>query len=218
MFRRAARADDGNVRPTMTMQRAAAATRAPGRPRSEKAEKAIIEAALDLLAEGAGMSDLSIEAIAHRAGVGKTTIYRRWPGKEELVLDALTTLKAPVPDFGELSVRDALVSYLTFIQHESDHPRTRCIMNIAMSERERYPSMVERFYRLAIEPRRIALRATLQRGIDNGELRPDLDIETAMAAVTGSMIYFTKWHHGNELPADLPERIVDGLLEGFKAG
>jgi hypothetical protein len=52
--------------------------------------------------------------------------------------------------------------------------------------------------------------------VDNGDLRPDLDIEVAMSALTGAMLYFTKWHHANELPTDLPERIVDNLLEGFK--
>jgi AcrR family transcriptional regulator len=200
-------------------EHAGAAVRAPGRPRSEKAEKAIIDATVDLLAEGAGVSDLSIEAIAARAGVGKTTIYRRWSNKEDLVVDALATLKAPLPDIAGMSVRESLVRYLQLIHSESGHPRTRCIMNVAMNESERHPHLMERFRQIAIEPRRVAMRALLQRGVDEGELRPDVDVDVAMAAVTGTMLYYTKWGaQGGELPADLPEQIVDHLFRGLGPG
>ena len=63
--------------------------RPPGRPRSERAARAIIDATIDLLAEEGGVAGVSIEAVAARAGVGKTTIYRRWPNKEALIIDAL---------------------------------------------------------------------------------------------------------------------------------
>jgi len=66
----------------------------PGRPRSEQAEQAIIEATLDLFAEQ-GFEGACVEAIAARAGVGKATIYRRWPNKEELLLAAFSSLKSP---------------------------------------------------------------------------------------------------------------------------
>jgi len=62
--------------------------RKPGRPRSAQAHKAILDATLELLAEE-GFHGLSIEAVAAKAGVGKTTIYRRWPSKDELVMDAI---------------------------------------------------------------------------------------------------------------------------------
>ena len=70
--------------------------RRPGRPRSEQADQAIIDAALSLFAES-GPEGLCIERVAARAGVGKATIYRRWPGKEDLLLDAIAALKAPMP-------------------------------------------------------------------------------------------------------------------------
>ena len=82
----------------MAAEQPAPATPAvPGRPRSEEADRAIIDAALDLFAES-GAGGLCIEAVAARAGVGKSTIYRRWPGKEDLLVDALATLKSPLPD------------------------------------------------------------------------------------------------------------------------
>src|SRR5260370_10613411 len=70
--------------------------RKPGRPRSAQAHKAIIDATLELLAEE-GFQGLSIEEVAARAGVGKTTIYRRWPSKDELVMEAIRQVQIDVP-------------------------------------------------------------------------------------------------------------------------
>ncbi|WP_204070953.1 TetR/AcrR family transcriptional regulator [Planotetraspora phitsanulokensis] len=199
----------------MTMQQTDGAVRPAGRPRSEKAEKAIIEAALDILGEGSGVSELSIEAIAARAGVGKTTIYRRWSNKEDLVVDALASLKPPIAPLKGESVRDDLVAYLQVVQSESSHVRTRCIMNIAMSQSDRHPRVAERFHEIAIKPRQEMLSAVLERGMANGELRADLDVPMAMAILSGTMMWRTKWAD-DTLPADLAEQIVDEVLRGFR--
>ncbi|MER6001546.1 TetR/AcrR family transcriptional regulator [Nonomuraea sp. NPDC051941] len=198
----------------MTIQESGTA-RPAGRPRSEKAEKAIIEATLDLIGEGMGVSDLSIEAIASRAGVGKTTIYRRWSNKEDLVVDALATLKAPVPSLAGTSVRDDLISLLDAMRSESGVARNRCVMKIAMSEADRYPQLMDRFMKRAIEPRRQAMRAVIERGIANGELRADLDVSMGMAVLTGTMLWFTKWGPAGDLDVDLAERVVDVALAGM---
>ncbi|WP_235994452.1 TetR/AcrR family transcriptional regulator [Nonomuraea montanisoli] len=195
-------------------QATAGAGRPAGRPRSEKAEKAIIEATLDLIAEGMGVAELSIEAIASRAGVGKTTIYRRWSNKEDLVADSLATLKAPLPAVGGVSVRDDLITLLAAMQNEAGQERTRCLMNIAMSDADRYPRLMGRFVKVAVEPRRKAVRDVVQRGVDNGELRPDTDVEVALATLSGAMLWYTKWGNG-ELTDDLAERIVDQVLSGI---
>src|ERR1700721_29190 len=86
-------------------------TRRVGRPRSMKAERAIIAAALDEFAE-AGPQGLCIERVAAKAGVGKATIYRRWPGKEDLLLDAIASLKTPRPEPRGDSVREDLVALM----------------------------------------------------------------------------------------------------------
>src|SRR6202050_426841 len=83
------------------------ANRRPGRPRSEQAEQAIIDATLDLFAEQ-GFEGVCVEAVAARAGVGKATIYRRWPNKEELLLAALGALKSPYPEQTGVSARGQL--------------------------------------------------------------------------------------------------------------
>ncbi|MFI9590629.1 TetR/AcrR family transcriptional regulator [Nonomuraea sp. NPDC052265] len=198
----------------MTIQDSGTA-RPAGRPRSEKAEKAIIDATLDLIGEGMGVSELSIEAIASRAGVGKTTIYRRWSNKEDLVVDALSTLKAPLPPLSGTSVRDDLISLLDAMRSEAGQARTRCVMNIAMSEADRYPRLMERFVKRAVEPRRQALRSVIERGVATGELRPGLDVELAMALFSGTMMWQSKWGPAGDLPADLAERVVDTVLQGL---
>ena len=89
--------------------------RAVGRPRDPEADRAILEATIELLAED-GFGGLSIEAVAARAGVGKTTVYRRWPSKIPLVVDALTHLKNPstvVIPAHTMSTRDALVRVMS---------------------------------------------------------------------------------------------------------
>ena len=91
---------------------------APGRPRSERADRAIIDAALSLFAEP-GPEGLCIEQVAARAGVGKATIYRRWPGKEDLLLDAIATLQAPLPEPRGVSVREDLVTLLSAMAADS---------------------------------------------------------------------------------------------------
>ena len=92
------------------MTAAAPVARGPGRPRDPELDRAILEATIHAL-ETDGFHNLSIDAVAARAKVGKTTIYRRWPSKAPLVVDALAHLKAPsstdIPD--DLSTRAALV-------------------------------------------------------------------------------------------------------------
>ena len=96
-----------------------------GRPRSEQADRAIIDAALCVFAEH-GVEGLCIEKVAAKAGVGKATIYRRWPGKEDLLLDALAALKTPLPEPRGDSVREDLVALMqTMASDYADPARAR---------------------------------------------------------------------------------------------
>src|SRR5205085_2724854 len=126
---RRARLDPGPVLPGPPRPRlvrparggAPTAARRPGRPRSARAERAILDAALDLFAES-GMAGVCMEAVAARAGVGKATIYRRWPGKEDLLLDALSLLKSPLPEPRGGSVREDLVAMLRVMCQDAADP------------------------------------------------------------------------------------------------
>ncbi|GAA4234704.1 AcrR family transcriptional regulator [Streptosporangium album] len=197
------------------------AARPAGRPRSARAEKAIIDATLDLIGEGMSLGELSIEAIASRAGVGKTTIYRRWSNKEDLFVDAMATLKSPLPQMGGRSVREDLIAYLEVVRHDACDARSRCVLSIVMNDAERHPRLVERVRQASIEPRRAAMAALLRRGIATGELRPDLDVPIAMATMVGTMMWYARslgFGEDTELPDDIAERIVDELLSGLAPG
>ncbi|WP_328348529.1 TetR/AcrR family transcriptional regulator [Micromonospora sp. NBC_00421] len=191
------------------------APRSPGRPRSIRADEAIIEATLDLLAEGSTLEALSIEAIAARAGVGKATIYRRWAGKDALLLDALRRLKGVAAQPAGHSVRDDLVLLVGAVGRNID-PRAARIMPCLVPEVNRSPDHFM-LYQNIIEPRRKLMREVLRRGVGTGELRADLDIEVAMALLTGPMLIqrLLRWHP--ELDDGLlPEKVVDGVLAGLR--
>ncbi|NKZ07653.1 TetR/AcrR family transcriptional regulator [Actinomadura latina] len=182
-----------------------------GRPRSERAEKAIIEATLDLLAEEPGVAGLSIEAVAARAGVGKTTIYRRWPSKDALILDALGAAKAPLPEPSGGSVREDLAELARALTDERKRRYSRCFWNVAGSA-EKHPELYARYKRDIIEPRRDIVRRVLRRGVDNGELRADLDVEVAMSMLLGS---FVPKRPQESFPDGHAEAVVDTLLRGI---
>jgi AcrR family transcriptional regulator len=190
-----------------------AAGRRPGRPRSERAEQAIIEATLEMFAEG-GAGGVCVEAIAARAGVGKATVYRRWHGKEDLLLDALGSLKSPLPTPGGVSVREDLITLLTVMSQDAADPRRVRQYTLLLGEGEKYPRLMARYAETFIEPRRGVIRSVLRRGIETGELRPDIDVEIAMLTLTGAAMTRGKCETIPRTP-EFAERMVDSLLLGL---
>src|SRR5882672_2146258 len=162
------------------------ARRAPGRPRSARADEAIIEAVLDLMADGTTVEALSMEAVAARAGVGKATIYRRWPNKESLIVDAIGALKGPLPELTGESIREDLLTLLrSTIKVRAS--RAGRIMPCLIPELQRNPELQRQYQRIA-EPRREHMREVLRRGVAEGYLRADLDIEVAAALLNAPMM------------------------------
>jgi AcrR family transcriptional regulator len=194
----------------------AIAPRSPGRPRSTRADEAIVDAVLDMLAEGSSMEALSIEAVAARAGVGKATIYRRWSGKEALIADAIRTLKGPTPQPAGKSVREDLVMLLSFVARPADK-RALQIMPCMVPEIHRSPEQ-RRIYQELTEPRRELMREVLRRGVQTGELRDDFDIEVAIAMLAGPVLMqkLMAWNPKID-EKTLPEKVVDGVLRGLAA-
>ncbi|MCG5435544.1 TetR/AcrR family transcriptional regulator [Micromonospora foliorum] len=198
------------------MTSTADAPRSPGRPRSIRADEAIIEATLDLLAEGSTIEALSIEAIATRAGVGKATIYRRWAGKDALLLDALRRLKGVMAQPAGHSVRDDLVLLVGAIGKNVD-PRAAKIMPCLAPAVNRSADQFQ-LYQNIISPRRQLMREVLRRGIDEGVLRADIDVEVTMALLTGPMLIQRVLQWNPDLDEQsLPERVVDAVLAGIQA-
>ena len=188
-------------------------SRRPGRPRSEQAEHAIIEATLELFAEQ-GFEGVCVEAVAARAGVGKATIYRRWPNKEELLLAAFGSLKSPFPEPKGVSVRDDLLAMVQVMCADKADPRKARRYALLLGEGEKYPRLMARYKETVVQPRREAMRAVIRRGAETGELRPDTDVEIAMLTLTGAIMAQEK---DGILDGDFAVRLVDGLLQGLSA-
>src|SRR5580692_9878750 len=191
------------------------ANRRPGRPRSEQAEHSIIEATLDLFAEQ-GFEGVCVEAVAARAGVGKATIYRRWPNKEELLLAAFGSLKSPFPEARGVSVRDDLLAMVKVMCADRSDPRKARRYALLLGEGDKYPRLMARYKETIVEPRREAMRAVIRRGVRTGELRPDTDVEIAMLTLTGACMAQDQSVHGT-LDDGFATRLVDGLLLGLSA-
>ncbi len=168
---------------------AALAEPAPrGRPRSEKARAAILRAAAGLLLEH-GLAAVSMDAVAARAGVSKATIYRWWPTKETLALDALYTewtTAAPVPrDTG--SLRSDLIELLSpWVRLVSAQPYGRVIAAL-LAETRTDPAFAAEYQRRVIEPRRDQAREIFGRAIERGEVPADLDLEIALDLIYGPL-------------------------------
>ena len=200
---------------TETAAGSAGTSRRPGRPRSEQAEQAIIEATLDLFAEQ-GFEGVCVEAVAARAGVGKATIYRRWPNKEELLLAAFGSLKSPFPEAKGVSVRDDLLAMVQVMCADKADPRKSRRYALLLGEGEKYPRLMARYKETVVQPRRDAMRAVIRRGVQTGELRPGTDVEIAMLTLTGAIMARENTPDGT-LDGDFATRLVDGLLLGLSA-
>jgi AcrR family transcriptional regulator len=163
------------------------APRRPGRPRSEHAYQAIIDAALEVFAE-CGPDGLGIEQVAARAGVGKATIYRRWPGKEELLLDAIGALRTPLPQPQGRSVRADLAAVVEALCQEATDPRRARQFALLHGDGLKYPRLLARYNQIVMEPRRELIRTVLRRGVATGELREDTDVESATFLLSGAVL------------------------------
>jgi AcrR family transcriptional regulator len=190
------------------------APRAPGRPRDACVDRKIIAAVLDLLAEGTGFAALSIEAVAARAGVGKATIYRRWTSKEDLLLDAVRALKTPQPPIAGRSLREDLIDLLNVVSIGTD-PRAERVFPCLVPEVIANPDLHALYQQIA-EPRRERVRSVLRRGIDSGELRPDIDVELVALLLSGPVMVQRMLNWNPKIAQDsLAEKVVDAVLAGI---
>jgi AcrR family transcriptional regulator len=191
--------------------------RPPGRPRSADADHAIVEATLELLTES-GVASLAIEQVAARAGVAKATIYRRWPNKEALILDALATVEDQPPALPGTSLRDDLLTLVICLIGRSVHPGRGQLYAWMVAESDRNPEIARKYKSIVVERRRRLLESVLRHWQEKGELRADVDIEVAELLVTAPMlVYRVHWNPGQEPPADLAVRLVDAALRGVAA-
>lgn len=192
-------------------------TRAPGRPRDGRVDALVLETALAMLAE-VGPTGLSVEEVAARAGVSKATIYRRWPTKDDLVVASLGALVTGLPtDVPEGSVRDGILFLVDAWWRSYVQSPNGLVFHRVMAHAKSNPRLFESFYDTVIEPRREMFRVVLRRGIQNGEVRADADLELLITLIIGSSVYLNQVRSSGRDPAPGAgaEDVVDAALAGF---
>jgi AcrR family transcriptional regulator len=185
----------------------------PGRPRSDRAHQALLEATRTLVVQH-GYDGVTVEMIARAAGTGRQTIYRRWPGKAELVLDAFVSharVEVDEPTAGG-SCEQAVTRFLerTFLALEETGPALRSLMAHA----QRDPGFRQLFLDRFIEVRRNSLRRLLRQGIDRGELPADAAIEAAVSALYGALWY--RLLLGEVLDHAYAQQLATLILDGLQ--
>ncbi len=186
-----------------------------GRPRSDRAHRAILDAARAELVEH-GFSRLRLEHVAARAGVGKATIYRRWPSKEALAQELLSELAAPhiaVADVGD--TRAELRACVDTARHALAETPFGPVIRALLSQIAINPALGDPFRETIVRARRDEVARVVGRGIARGDLRPDVDVDVATELLVGP-VYF-RLMFGGDLSVDFAWRVADSVYRGFAA-
>jgi AcrR family transcriptional regulator len=184
--------------------------------RSARSDKAILDATRELLAEG-GVRDLTVEGVAARAGVAKTTIYRRWRGKHELALAVLIDMVEQVvatPDLGD--TRAELVSFVDAAVTILGSTIMGRVMQGLVSDLASDPELAKAFQDKVVAMRIAEADRLLARGIERGDLRADTDVELAHELLFGP-VYYRLLLSGAPLDKGLAGRVVDAVMAAFAA-
>ncbi|AIG76314.1 TetR family transcriptional regulator [Amycolatopsis japonica] len=180
-----------------------------GNQRDEAARLAVLHAADDLLVEH-GFARLTIEAIARRAGVAKQTIYRWWPSKVEILLDTLiedSEKRFAVPADKPSELRGYFRGYARFVTRD---PAGKVLLAL-IAEAQHCPETAKSLHDRYLGPRRELERELLARGIETGEVSTALDLDAALDAVIGPIVY--RALTGASVPRALVDALFDGLLK-----
>ncbi|CAN5814797.1 TetR/AcrR family transcriptional regulator [soil metagenome] len=192
--------------------------RRPGRPRSARADKAILRATVEILA-GEGYQALTIEGIAERAGVGKTTIYRRFSSIEEILIRAFGEMDVgiEIPDTGD--TRKDLILLGQAFREKSVAAVMFPVMGQIVGTALTNPAVLDAFRTCLMYPRQAAIQTILQRGVARGDVRPDIEIHLISDLIPGGIIFHKLFQLPPDavLPDDYPERVLDTIWNGIKA-
>ena len=188
-----------------------------GRPeRSSRTKEKILAATRELLIEG-GVQRLTVEGVAARAGVAKTTIYRRWRSKDELALAVLIDMveqMVSLPDLGD--TRAELVAFVRRAVKILGSTLMGRVMQGLVSDLAASPALAQAFRQRVVAVRTAEMRQLVERGIARGDLRPDADDELLHELLFGP-IYYRLFLSGAPLGRDLAERLVAAVLPAFAA-
>ncbi len=180
-----------------------------GRPRSEGLDETLLDVTLELAGE-VGIHGMSMDDLAQRAGVSKATIYRRWPSKERLVLDALNHAMRPFDLIDTGSLRGDLDDYLGELARRMSEGKASDVLPdlIAASVRDaNLRTSLDEYIRYRRQP----LHTILSRGIERGELGTETDVEVVIDVLIGPFVYRRLLSH-DPLDLDFVERLLRTVL------
>ena len=185
-----------------------------GRPRNEAHDEAILDATLELVAQ-VGIAGLTVDAVAHRAGVGKATIYRRWNSKEAMLLEAWNSCVVidHVPDTG--SLRSDMELLFAAKDHKVPAEAMKRIFPQLIAAAKVNPDVADT-YRAFVEQRRLPMRAVLERGIERGELSRTVDLDLIQDLLIAPLFYRSFITDG-PTDASVVAQLLDVVLAGVDA-
>jgi AcrR family transcriptional regulator len=187
---------------------------APGRPRDPQTTASILRATLDL-AEELGFDGLSVEGVAARAGVAKTTIYRRWPNVWAIVMDAfLADVTRLAPIQARATARESLAASMRLLAR-AYRGRQGKVLRPLLGRAQVEPDLREAVRTRWVEPRRQVAREVIRRGIDTGELRAGLDADVVLDALYGPLYHRILVPYDN---APLSDAYIDALVDTVFGG
>ena len=179
-----------------------------GRPRDPEVDRAVLDAAFEMLTQS-GYDGVAIEAVAQAAGVSKNAIYRRWPDKAAMVLDALRQ-RAPHPEQPPPEtddIRADVTALLTAMAAKVCDVDGQLLTSLA-ADIGRHPELAEAFRSRVVAPQRQALAARVRRAVDEGQLPPDSDVEL-LVSVGPALLHHRLLIDGTAPDDDYVRRIVE---------
>ena len=182
-----------------------------GRPRSIESHRAILKATLELLGE-VGYERMSIERIASRAKVGKSTIYRRYKGKEELAADAIENIREEVviPDTGNIWTDiDALIENAARITF---NPLGKQAVATIISSASSNPEFARIYAEKYLQPRKEAFAVVIERAKARKEVKFDLDADFVFDVMSGMMLYGLIFPPTSETWEKYARRAVEAVI------
>ncbi|MEP6765837.1 MAG: TetR/AcrR family transcriptional regulator [Gemmatimonadaceae bacterium] len=188
------------------------ATPSRGRPRSATARQAILDATLEAVFI-VGFRALSMDAIAAAAGVGKMTIYRRWPNKAALVMDAFLSKVGPTTAFPETPTALASIHLQMRLQVKAFRGRYGRLIKSLLGEAQFDAELASAFREQWIMPRRVLAREAIERAIREKDFRADVDVDVAI-----DMLYAPIYYRLQIGVAPLSEQYVDDVFEQVVQG
>lgn len=166
--------------------------KSPGRPRSKRAHQAILTATRDILMSN-GVHGLTIEGVAKKASVGKTTIYRHWKSKEALISEAIGAIAddIDIPDTGNaLNDFTSVIKDLVFVTDDATNTSTITMSKLFAGLIDS-PELMEVYKEQFILPRRQALKQIIEKGKERGEIRHDVNPDHLIDIIGGTFLYNT---------------------------